>query len=749
MKKIISLVLALALLAVPFCGMSFTAAAASGNLITNGTFSDDFNGWTVLDQSEGSTSTGKTTIHPGWEGFNKTAPYACFEDYDAGISQTVALTAGKYALAYKYATTDGASNLIVMVNDGLGGTPLWEANDIHSDGKLVSTVKFFTVTEDLDSARVRFCTEGAARQVIIDDVVLVKIGDNYVADSGFDNGIGADWHIVYGTSSIVAATSDFAEAKGKTGDNCLKIPNWSGGVNQTVYLEANKTYKLEFLIAPRASGEKSNTNVSLETSGGTSLVNKVFSSWNYSYEKVSYIFETTKDEVATLTFGRGDCKSFTVHIDDVSITEFPDEAITNGGFDTSDNWTIYTNWGTSLVTAPDEISGSGNVIKMENYNGGIRQDIQLIAGREYELSFDWAPCSDGKDSQFTLIIYKGGWDNRENADYQLYKNVFKSQDYAFKKFKVAFTATETISATIWFTNSVSDKAATYLDNISLKKMPAERVTNGNFNTTDKWTVYTNWGASHIDATSDYAYTMNKTGDKAIQINNYSGGVLQNINVYAGKTYKLSFLWAPCASGGEKSQMRVTVGDNFGGNYDANLNYLFSKTISSYNYSYEKYTALFTADKTGVVTLRFDRISCDSASKIVLDDVSVKEVKYTAKFASDTITMDDNYIYGAADVDSVLAGFTLSSNATVVCNSDVLKTGAKVTVKVDGAELYSRQIVVFGDVNGDAKCNVLDLVAAKKQAAGMSRLSGAYLKAACSEGDVNAIDLSGIRGMIIA
>ena len=90
-------------------------------------------------------------------------------------------------------------------------------------------------------------------------VLADSASENLVADSGFDNNLSTDpyskvaWYNLWG-SSIVGATSDYANSAGKTGDRCLQIPGWQGGAEIPFQVEEGYSYELSFLWAPCATG---------------------------------------------------------------------------------------------------------------------------------------------------------------------------------------------------------------------------------------------------------------------------------------------------------------------------------------------------------------------------------------------------------------------------------------------------------------------------------------------------------------
>lgn len=90
------------------------------------------------------------------------------------------------------------------------------------------------------------------------------------------------------------------------------------------------------------------------------------------------------------------------------------------------------------------------------------------------------------------------------------------------------------------------------------------------------------------------------------------------------------------------------------------------------------------------------------------------------------------------------GYTLNViDANGAENTGAIATGNKLAIYKDGTLVATKDIVIYGDVNGDAAVNVLDLIKINRQILGLDKLSGAYLEAgdANRKGDgINVLDL---------
>ncbi len=72
------------------------------------------------------------------------------------------------------------------------------------------------------------------------------------------------------------------------------------------------------------------------------------------------------------------------------------------------------------------------------------------------------------------------------------------------------------------------------------------------------------------------------------------------------------------------------------------------------------------------------------------------------------------------------------NSSGAEHTGTVATGNKLGIYVDGALVATKEIVIYGDVNGDGLINILDLIRINRHSIGASVLQGAYLEA----GDAN-------------
>lgn len=140
---------------------------------------------------------------------------------------------------------------------------------------------------------------------------------------------------------------------------------------------------------------------------------------------------------------------------------------------------------------------------------------------------------------------------------------------------------------------------------------------------------------------------------------------------------------------------------------------------------------------------------ESGGTTVADGVSVS----TSYKLGDTVITGITPGTGAS---SVLANISAGSGTVKVLKADgtentgAVGTGNKIAVYANGTLVKQYDVVIYGDINGDGKISVVDLVMMQKQILGTSQLSGAYAAAAdiSRDGKVSVKDLVLLQKHII-
>ncbi len=740
MKKIISIILAIALLAVPFCGITASADDYIGTeIIKDGGFDTDLGtNWQAL--LGGTIVKAPDAIADGEYGAK--AGDNCARAASANYIpwQSVTLQGGYvYELSFLLApgAHSGSSNEIEIAIGKSGTFAFHEYYTSYEYGyrKLTYTFEVATTAESY-----WFYIYSKLFEAWVDDISLKAIAPIDTTD-----------YSSYITNELVS-NGDFEEgytSNWSGNGNGLTIQNgaagyWWGGngtLSTDVKVEQGRTYKVSYqwksggaydFTTKALQGENvlhSDTWKTQNTNGGL---------WGRAYN-----FTAAADGIVTISFSCNPSDSVTA-LDNISVTPVisaePTELILNGGFDTLENW---INWASHVNPSEDITNDTENMaISISNHNLGVMQRVELTAGTTYKFSMKWAPCWYQKDGgieestiKFMVIENSVDWEVESN---RMVNEVFKSQDFRFIDYSYTFTATQTSTFRVWIQGPVAVDGVQYIDDVSLVPVNNENaVINGNFEV-----------APAPAGALDYF----KASDS------YYGWCLDGSAVTVADADKGSnVLKAAGATDGAYGYARVANSENvLAFNYKGEADSSAKLVVSS---DFEGANILTEKPVTG--TGAWEQIMVDSdiaagnvyihvvslAGTNYFDDISIMSYDIAAVngFAP---TVDDNYIYGVSGAD-INAGYSCD-NAVVSASAESAVTGVKVKATIGGKFiLWEKEIVISGDVTGDGVCNIFDLVAAKKQAAGIDRLSGAYLRAACSDGDVNAIDLNSIRGKVLA
>lgn len=521
-------------------------------------------------------------------------------------------------------------------------------------------------------------------------------GDNLLQNSGFDkNDNGAPWTIFW-SASVTTAPYDYAYMLNKTGDACVNIANYSGGISQAFNVEKGKTYEITFLWAPNASNGNSTPmrvtvgdNYSSYSDKLKFDYNKIITSQGKGYEKFRDTFTATVTGTVYLRLERANYTT-AVYVDDLAVREMTD----------INDLKAYP------VRLDENIKNGSLSFNVNEAKSGDTVIVEALPEKFYALVKGTVTAF--TDNEILELLPLDGTD----------KFYFIMPDSAV-----------TVSVEFEFVNQGASGSVNILKDSACEKALGEN-----------WQQ--KWGSSVTVATSDYANSANKTGDSCIKIPNWQGGIDQPVNVVEGETYTLSFLWAPCASGGSKTSINIAVGDRYGDN-PANYEFMLSETIESYNYSYQQYSKSFTATKTGTVYVRFDRRNCGTGT-VALDDITLT-TEYFLEPYSEEIFTDDQYIFGikyGSSPDTVISSFNYDNCELRFDGDGEIKTGDTFTLYVSDVAVLSRTASVMGDCNSDGSMDILDFVALKKYCVRSREFSRAEILATringCIEGSAQSL-----------
>lgn len=134
-----------------------------------------------------------------------------------------------------------------------------------------------------------------------------------------------------------------------------------------------------------------------------------------------------------------------------------------------------------------------------------------------------------------------------------------------------------------------------------------------------------------------------------------------------------------------------------------------------------------------------------------------EIEYLPEITTEAYTIRDGYLRAIAldtDLTTLQQNLVPAELITVDKGSataeDVAATGMTVTYTVGGEDLQTLTVVVTGDINGDGKCSLTDMVQLQSHLLEKTTLSGASLEAADLNGDgkVTLTDMVQITGVLL-
>ncbi|MBQ6811578.1 MAG: cadherin-like beta sandwich domain-containing protein [Agathobacter sp.] len=147
-----------------------------------------------------------------------------------------------------------------------------------------------------------------------------------------------------------------------------------------------------------------------------------------------------------------------------------------------------------------------------------------------------------------------------------------------------------------------------------------------------------------------------------------------------------------------------------------------------------------------------KVYCKSQSgdtrTYTLTIVKPVEVVTDYTIVSDLYTIG-NYITGVTPgttAEELLAGVSCEGTTLAVLNaqgqvhSGNIATGNKLAIYKDGTLVSTKDIVIYGDVNGDGAIDVLDIIKINRQTLGLDSMSGAYLEAGDANRKADGVDV---------
>jgi len=347
----------------------------AGNMLINGTF-----------------ATGDLT---GWENLYGYCTTAIVEGYNSTYGLQVT-TAGAWNMVRQKVNVDtntdyvltiwakAGSNMTLLVKDGGDTTNVAQASLSGSDWAKY-TIKFNS--GDYTSIYVSIMGSQADATVIVDSAALVKGSTNVLQNGDFETGDTTGWTNLYDACTL-------SMTDGHTGSYGLSFAG--GQWNQTrqkVSVQANTNYTLSGWAKDGSSASflvkdsSDSTNIAQITIGDGS-----------EWKKYSVTFNTGDNTSIYVGMMAGNAGGSAI-VDDISLekeTVVVENLSTNGDFETGDltGWTKYQS---TAVSSSAALNGSYGVsVKGPgDWGGTLDQQVSVVAGRTYQISFWYRAVSNG------------------------------------------------------------------------------------------------------------------------------------------------------------------------------------------------------------------------------------------------------------------------------------------------------------------------------------------------------------------
>lgn len=184
-------------------------------------------------------------------------------------------------------------------------------------------------------------------------------------------------------------------------------------------------------------------------------------------------------------------------------------------------------------------------------------------------------------------------------------------------------------------------------------------------------------------------------------------------------------------------------------------------VSSINVSAVPIVEKSTVSGTGTYKLAVGtnniKVKCKSESgdtktytiTVVREEEPKPDVSDKWTLISDTYVIGESYITGVSpqtQVSAFLSGLKTDNCTVKVFNSSgkektgTISTGDKLEVYCNDTLVMTRQIVIYGDVNGDGMVDVLDIIRINRHTLGLSTLKSVYLEAADANRKGDGVDV---------
>ena len=701
--------------------VSLTECIEPEEFITNGSFDDGTNGWTV-PYGDWSIITDSST----GDKMVKITPYAC------NLRQLdIELPAGTYELSFsaKSDNADYTSEVLVDYANDTTITALSSTFDIKSSGFNTYTFTFEVGTAGKYNVKIGK-NGGDPQNKYIDDVSLTVFKENAFEEEKGANLLDEDgW---YCESNLIYSTDKIH------GERSLNTT--SASVEGAFTVRESVPYKLSWWY-------KGASSVTVTDENGAVLCEKAFSSEDWEYYE--YYFTTPEN-----------CKRLRITLsgeslyDEFVLSPYPEYNIyeyENGMIAASDKWFVkgenieffaYQKKGYSLNSAEACQNVSGSVlsatltdetdcytVKTENEN--IAFCGNFVLGNLYAISVS----EDILHATVTIA------ENAMEGDNVLF-TITPENGYVMKEGSLkVYTEEQNIDVT-----TVSDVEYSFImpsSNVvvyaefeyknSVEKGTIDLITNGDFDDgNNAWTVPYNEGKWGV-------ITDSSNGNSMMKIQAYQSN-LRQLDIYlSAGTYVLSFR----AKSDDADFSSPVLVDGTATVLSSDFDFKCS--------GFNTYTFTFEVENAGNYNVKLGGNGSDKYNKY-FDDVKLLTT-YSVYLDSQEVLMTDDMIYGINEgitPEQLTEKFILENAELKYSTSETIGTGDTVTLVVCNKEIWTKPTSVIGDVNSDGEVNVLDLIVLKKYVVGARQLNFVELQSAKIEDKetVSATSLIALRKMLL-
>ncbi len=529
------------------------------NMIINGDFeTGDHTGW----QKHQSTVISADAAHGGSYGANIKGDGG----WGGMLDQTISVTANKNYLVTMWVKVNSNGVNIQLLNgpsgnkDNLGGG--WFTGTTW-------TLLSYTVKPTQGYFTINFCGggNGVAEDVYVDDIYVTEAP--ICVNGDFEKGDFTGW-----TKSQSTVVSTAAAYEGNYGAHLKGNGSWGGLLDQSINVEAGKTYELSFWLKINKTGVA--LNIKDGGSSGTKIAGERYSQSNFtSWKKVSYTVTPTTN-VLFLNFcgmgGSGSANSAAeedAYLDNVSVVKQKDPSFDgymyNGDFEIGK----LTPWNAHYSTVVDADSAyksnfGAHLIGEGTWGGLMDQTVSVEAGKTYVLSFWLKILKMGVNIQFKdqnsggSVISGGQWfDGAKYTDWTFVTLQFTAVS---NKVFINFCGAGTSG-----TPDANKAEEAYVDNVSVVELRDPSYDGYVYDGDFEAGILIDWKPYQDTTLSADAAHSGDYGVHLIGAGGWGSTLTQDINTIVGLTYEWTF-WVKALETGNNFKVENSSGDTLGSDY---------------------------------------------------------------------------------------------------------------------------------------------------------------------------------------